>query len=372
MNTVLVVPKPFVRVDGAELPEEVLRAVTEIRVQQRLSQPTLCELTFDDPDGALARTGVVQPGSSLHVGVSESEDSIFTGEATAVGFSYGPSQEREIRVRAYDLLHRLRKRGEVRAHVQVTAGDLAKEMASDLGLSVKAETPGPLHQILIQQNRTDLDFLLDVAELSGLHITLQDRTLRLCTLQGVDRPVGLELGDTLIEARVEMNGDPACRSVSASGWNPLSAEHYDGRASRPRVGRKTSAAVEPSRLSSPGEVVLSNEAGPDSRFAEAVAQAELDRHVAREVVLRGTAEGDPRLRPAATVSVAGLADVFRGTYVITEAIHRIDAQGGYVTEFSTHPPPSRTRSRGAGATKGVVTRVDDPDKLGRVRVSLPT
>ena len=200
-------PEPSIQVGGARLPDETLNSLVEIRVQQRISQPALCELTFEDSGGALAGRSALRLGASLAVGMSGSQDPLFEGEITAVCFSHGPSQERQIIVRGYDLLYRLRKRGEVRSHVQVTAEDLARELVADLGLAVKAQTPGPLHPFLIQENRSDLDFLLDVADACGLYVVLRSRTLYLCTLEGLDGPVALELGDSLLEARVEMNGE---------------------------------------------------------------------------------------------------------------------------------------------------------------------
>jgi phage baseplate assembly protein gpV len=49
----------------------------------------------------------------------------------------------------------------------------------------------------------------------------------------------------------------------------------------------------------------------------------------------------------------------------------VDARGGYQSELSTTPPAPPPPRRGGAAVLGVVTRVDDPDRLGRVRVALP-
>ena len=50
----------------------------------------------------------------------------------------------------------------------------------------------------------------------------------------------------------------------------------------------------------------------------------------------------------------------------------MNRQRGYLTEISSEPPASRGKPRGAIAAYGIVTRIDDPDRLGRVRVTLPT
>ena len=110
----------------------------------------------------------------------------------------------------------------------------------------------------------------------------------------------------------------------------------------------------------------------DDQQAEAIAQGELDRHAARGVTLRGFTEGDTRLAPGTPVTVEGVVNDLSGVQVLTEVTHSMSVRsGGYTCEISTAPPPPRPRNDGLQAVWGTVSRVDDPDGLGRVRVSLP-
>jgi phage baseplate assembly protein gpV len=71
--------------------------------------------------------------------------------------------------------------------------------------------------------------------------------------------------------------------------------------------------------------------------------------------------------------VRGVADRLAGTYILTEVVHTIDPETGYLAELSSSPPPPAARA-GAGAVEialGEVSTVDDPEGLGRVRVRLP-
>jgi phage baseplate assembly protein gpV len=57
--------------------------------------------------------------------------------------------------------------------------------------------------------------------------------------------------------------------------------------------------------------------------------------------------------------------------VLTEAVHIVDGSG-FQTRLSTEPPAPTERSGGGTVvTLGRVTGVDDPERLGRVRVCLP-
>jgi phage baseplate assembly protein gpV/phage protein D len=371
MRSIRGLPELRVEVEGTPLPPEELRALESVRIQQGLSLPAQCELTFSDPRGPLATRGL-PPGSALRISVAARREPLFAGEVTAVEYVHGAAGARQVRVRGYDVLHRLRKRQPVRAHVQVTPRDLARELVADLGLSVEASEPGPLSRHLIQHGQSDLELLVEQAERCGLWLVLEEGVLRLLSLGGEGEPVPLVLGESLLEAHVEVNGDPACRSVSSAGWSALQAEVFKADVSEGRVGRRVEATVPPERVGGSGERALVNENAEGTAHAEALARAELDHRLAREVVFTGVAEGDPRLRPGARVELRGVVPVVEGQYVLTAVTHTLDARNGFISELSSAPPPRRSRPRASSVVPGVVSRVDDPDNKGRVRVSLPT
>jgi hypothetical protein len=101
-----------------------------VRVQQRLSLPAQCELTFADPPGPLAAAGRLLPGSPAHRGARAARP-LFDGEITAVEQVYGPAREREIR--AATTCCTACASASRRGPTQVTPADLARELAADLG-----------------------------------------------------------------------------------------------------------------------------------------------------------------------------------------------------------------------------------------------
>ena len=365
-------PEVQVEAGGVTLADEDLHALVGVRVQQRLSLPTLCELTFSNPPGPLTAVARFEPGTALRVMVTGQQEPLFVGQVTAVEHCYEPAGGREIRVRGYDLLHQLRKRQPVQAHVQVTTRDLAQELVADLGLTVQAAETGPLWPRLIQYRQSDLELLQEVAERCGLYLAVRGNVLHLMTLQGTGEIVPLAPGETLLEARIEINADAACRSVEAIGWDTSRVERHTGQVSHARVGRAVSAEVVPARVGASGKRELVDEGTPNDDHAAGLAQAELDQRLAREITLWGVAEGDTRLQPGTPVEVTGVADSVAGRYVLSAVTHTIDGHKGFISEISSDPPAHRPRARSSVATFGVVTQIDDPEQLGRIRVSLPT
>jgi phage protein D/phage baseplate assembly protein gpV len=347
-----------------------MRRLSGVLIWQQLSAPSLCELLFQCADG-VSGADSLRPGSALRVLIGRGQDAIFEGQITAVEYLFAPDSTRQLRIRGYDLLHQLRKRQPVRVHVQVTLADVARHAVAGAGLSVEQDDASPLWQRVFQHNQTDLDLLIELAERCGQFLTLRGDTLQLITLRGIGDSVPLALGETLLETRVEVNGDPACRSVMAAGWSASRVEDFRGLAIEARVGRQVSAEVAPDSVGGNGERTLADANAQDDDQALGLAQAELDLRVAREVTLWGIAEGDPKLRPGTPIDVSGLMPEVSGRYVLTETRHTIDRQKGYTTEINTCPPPPRKRSQSTIATPACVSRVDDPDGLGRVKVTLP-
>lgn len=372
MKALVALPEVVIEADGSRLDARAALALGEVRVQQKLNLPALCELVFRSPAGALSAGDSLRVGTALRVAVRGQRLPLFEGEVTALEMVYEPSAGQALHVRAYDRLHRLRKQAPVRAHVDVSLDDLARELAGAVGLAVQSEGSGPRWSYRIQHRQSDLDFLREQAEHAGRYFVLYQSTLHLFTLEGLSDAVPLSLGETLLEARFELNADAACDAVAAFGWDTEQVQRHAGHASIPRSGRTAIAAVSTWAIGADQTRTLADLRLESGEQADAAAQAELDRRAAREVILTGVAEGDARLRPGTPVDVAGVASVYGGRYVLTSVTHRIDQRFGFVSELSTAPPPPLPRARATLATLGVVTQIDDPDGLGRVRVSLPT
>lgn len=371
MDQISVLPQVVVQVGGNRLPGELARGLTAVRVQQGLSMPSLCELTFSDPPALLGGAVGIEPGVDLRVLVQGQDEPLFEGEVTALEHVYELSHGRTLRVRGYDRLYRLRKRQTVRAHVQVTIADLAREMGDDLGLKIQPITTGPRWQRLFQTRQSDFELLVEIAERSGLYLTLRGSVLHIVTLEGIGEPLSLILGNSLHEAVIEVNADPAYHSVSATGWDPGHVEVHRGRATRARSGRQIAGSASINGASGDKRELV-NEATADDSQADALAQAELDWRVGREVTFWGVAEGNTRLRPATLIQVTGVEAGLEGSYVLTRVTHTIDERTGFLSELSTRPPEPRASNPSTIVVPGVVTRVDDPENLARVKVALPT
>ncbi|HEV7238846.1 MAG TPA: phage baseplate assembly protein V [Thermoanaerobaculia bacterium] len=361
MKSVGVLPQVRLLIDGEAIDAKTAAALANVRVQQRLSLPSLCELTFSLRTEKIE--GLPRVGAHLELRVEENE-LLFTGDVTALEYSSRANTGRVLRVRAYDALHRLRKSQPVKAHAQFTAADLARELAGPLDLEVDAADEGRTIARWVQHRQNDLDFLAEVCARSGLYFFVDGGTLFLTKLEETDGAVALELGDTLIEGRIDISAETLCKSVAIRGWNPQRAAAHEASIDREETPDDLGDAVDVERT-------LTDELLTDDAEAEAIAHAELARRDHALVHVWGIAEGNVALVPGATVNITGIADEPRNA-VITAVDHTIARTTGFRSEFSNPTPHIRTRDRAAVTALGIVTSVEDPDNLGRVKLSLPT
>ena len=341
-----------------------LGILSSVRIQQRLSIPDLCELHYRYPQLPFDENLV---GTHLLLDVQSDGllQTLFDGEINAVEYRYLPESAGadagsglEIVVRAYNLLHRLRKHQRVRSFENISFVQLAREFCKQHGIDkvrVWEDPPAAPWPLLIQHQQTDLEFLVEVAAQAGLYLTLSDGEFQAFSLVGrPEKEIELDR-QQLIESRLEINADNACDRVEVVGWSPSKAIVHHGSA---RMGRGGSSRQ------------LVNETTPLEAHASSLAQAELDWRKSSELTLWAKVAGSTKLRPGTPVELDGVARPVAGRFILTEVDHTI-TEAGFFSEISSTPPEPIKRPRGDVATVGIVTASDDPEQLGRVRVKLP-
>lgn len=362
MRALAGLPELSVTLAGRRLAAADTAAIITIRVRTALGQPAQCQLSWAAESRLNFDPAV---GDSLKVELGGHRRPLFIGEVTVVEYSYAADTGRQLRVRGYDALHRLRNRRSSRLHSDVDLAGLTAALAEGTGLGVDAPS---LHLGEVYQcGRSDLDLLVEQSARAGRHPLVTDGTLRLADLAGEGEPVELTYGAQIHAAEVEVSGEPAFRSAEVSWWQPVDATSGERTASTARSGAAVSADAAPDRVGGGGPLVRLDDLAP----ADDLAQAELDARRAGEVTATVVAEGDPDLQAGGRVRLVGLRSSLEGVYPITEAVHELSA-AGYETTFATRPPAGPPPRPADQVTLGVVTDVADPQDHGRVRVRLPT
>ncbi|SER47158.1 Uncharacterized conserved protein, implicated in type VI secretion and phage assembly [Nitrosomonas sp. Nm51] len=367
-------PQITIEINGSILAAEIIQTIHEIRIKQILSSPSQCEIILQEAHESVSADALSKMGATIHIKTGHQKQSLFYGQITAVEQHYNASIRPLIQIRAYDLLHRLHKRQPVRTHVKVDFYQLAEELTSDLGITVFKKESTPVTPRLVQYRQSDLELLSELGRSYGLYFFLNKHDLRITRLDGYETDAHLTLGKNLFEARFSVNAGATTQSVSASGWNLQRAVAHAKNVQTANTRMPAHEFIDTAKFGADGQCNIVDYNCQNDQLAETAAQSELDRRVAQQVTLWGIAEGDPNLIPGGAVQVSGTGSSLEGRYVLTEIYHSISPDKGFISEINTAVPtfmPAQKKTS-TNATVGIVSQVNDPDNLGRVKVSLPT
>ena len=370
MSQISVLPIVTIAINGLNLESDEAIKVNALTISQKLSLPALAEITFLDPSEALINK--INPVAEISLEITIAQEQIFSGIITAVEYINQSSIGDVVRVRGYDCMYKLRKQQHIRSHTNASCEDILRELTESLGISIVATESGPVWPWIIQYHQSDLDFTTNVLERAGLFYQIEGRHINLFSLQGYGESVKMTRGKNLLEVIIEHNGNKAYKTVSASGWNPFQITKHSAKVNSPRSGIDVKNISCDGLCGNADVLKCIGVSAYDEYHAEQLSQAVFDRSYASRITVEAASEGDLRLRPGKIIELEGVHKNVEGKYVLTEVVHSINSEFGYICKLNTNPPEFHNNEPGPVALLGEVISVNDPEKMGRVKVIFPT
>lgn len=397
--------RPIIELDGTELREDMSARLRSVVVDTSLHLPDMVEISLRDPDRDVFSRLNVQIGSTVVVTgtrLGEGQQSeLIRAEVTALEHTFDDVGGHAV-VRGYDASHRLSRGRRTASYNDVTDSEIVRQVAQRAGLDAgRVDQTTTTHDHVAQVNATDWEFLTARARETGYEVAVVGGKLEWRTpAEAADapepgasvdaRPAALELllGTNLIQFRPRVTAGAQVGNVEVRGWDPQRKEAVVGRAS---AGTHSSqVALAPADLAStfeaPDYVLVDRPLGSQPE-ADAAATAAAETLASVHAEADGVACGDPRLIAGATVSIGLAGWPYDGRYTLTTARHVYDDEG-YRTYISVTGRQERSLLglASAGATNAVhraggppvhgvvvalVTDVNDPEDLGRVKLRFP-
>jgi uncharacterized protein involved in type VI secretion and phage assembly len=375
----------YLELGGADAPDALTADILEITVENSLHLPDVATLRFHDPHLKWIDDPLLAPGKPVRVSAKAGQESvvIFDGEIVETEGEFSPATQQFL-VRAFDRLHRLARGRHVRSFQNVTDGDIIQRLAQEVQLQCQVGPTRQVHQYLLQNNQTNLEFLRDRAAALGFLLYVQGKTLHCDAPKPPGAAIDLEWGVSLSEFRPRLTTIDQCDGVTVRGWDPDQrqpivgqAQHGDGT---PQIGEtRSGGAVAHSAFNIDAQWLIADRPIRKQTAAQSLAQAASDRMAGRFIEADGRCGGDPRVVAGAAVRLSAVGDRFSGTYYVTAATHVYGADSGYSTEFSVsghHPVTlltllNTTEAPRTGLVVGIVTDNSDPQGQGRVKVKYP-
>jgi phage protein D len=382
----------IVKVNGAELPHELMGTLLDVVVDTSLHMPAMFALRFHDDRLQWLDDQTFTLGASVEISMSITRGSsgrIISGEITAIEPEFLPNLTANVVVRGYDRSHRLNRGTKSKVFVQVTDSDMVSQIAQAAGLQAEAESTSEVYEHVFQQNQTDLEFLHERAERIGYEMFVDDTKLYFRRPRGSRGEVALTWGQTLRAFYPRLSLVGQVDEVIVKGWDVSQKREITGRASRseisPRIraGNSGGAAAQQALSSSARQVVVRQPVA-SQRDADAIAQAVLDEINSGFVEAEGIATGNPELVAGKKMTIEGIGNRFKGSYMMTSASH-IYTQEGYevhlrvegaraksMADLVAQAVSPHTVSNGwGGVVPAIVTNNNDDQHMGRVKLKFP-
>lgn len=388
-----------IKVEGTALSEEIDNQVESVIVTDRLRMPDSFVLTLRDPGVDLLGKAKLKIGATVTILAgppgAEDPDELMVGEVASIEAEYDRLGTRAI-VRGYDLLYRLSAGTKTRTFDNVSYADVVKKIATEAGLTAEVDsTPGTIDHV-IQGNVSDLQFVYQLAGRCGFDVTVEGKKLlfkkpvKASTGPGPaapdkSKPTQLEWGEKLIEFRARMSAVSQVADVKVRGWDTKEQKAVIGKADAATdTARLTTSPTTLAKSSRGKTFTVVDHPVADQGMADGLAKAVADQVASSAYEATALVEGSPKLKSGVAVTVSKVDPMLAGDWVITTARHEF-GNGPYRTylEFSGRQDRSlhglvasgvssnSGRPLITGVVIGVVTSVDDPDKLGRVKVKYP-
>jgi phage protein D len=320
---------------------------------------------------------------------------ILDGEITAVEAEIERDRTVTI-VRGYDSTHRLQRGTTTETHLDVTYGDIVAKVAKRRGLQAgDGGTNRVVHEAVVQWNQTDWEFVARLAAEIGHEVVVVDGQLHLREpsdsasgpsagdLQAADARK-LVVGGNVLRLRAAVSGAEQVEEVQVRGWDYKEKAAVEGTAKAADGSRSSAAGTGSATLAEKlggGTLVKVDWPVESAEVAQHAADSLVEQLGSAAVELDGVVHGNPELRAGVTISLAGAGTPFDGQYVLTSCRHTYDPTAGYLTSLRVSGRQTRTmlgivngtqggdRNAVRGVVPAIVSNVDDPEQLGRMKVT---
>jgi phage protein D len=234
------------------------------------------------------------------------------------------------------MLQKARLKRRTRTVDDQSLADIARSVASDLGLTPQISGLSDPIGTQVQLNESDLAFLRRLLARYDGDLQVVGTELHVSPRSDVQRgTVELAMHSQLRRVTVLADLAHQVSEVTVTGWDAGRGQRINSRSSGvqrgPGSGRWGSDLLS-TALGRRTHQVAHLVADSDDE-ARALADATFDERQRRFVTACGTAEGNPAIRAGTHLRLTGLSPRFSNTYYVTRCCHRFDLERGYETDF---------------------------------------
>ena len=375
-----------VKVRGQRLAPEHMDHVEKIEVRNFVGLPDTATIRLADPEGQHIADPPFFIGDEIEIGFGDiaatSTKPVFTGEIVTFEPEF-TNASAMICVRAYDKSHRLHRNRRSATFQDMTLSDVVGKIVNDAGLQAgEITSTTTVHPFLQQSMESDLDFINRLAALENCEFGVSEgRAFLQQRRNGVGAVPKLSWRENVKSFKPRMSASQQHDKVKVSSYDPVTRAAVVGEATQPgSIPRPAQEARDKASTFGASELLVSDRVANTADEAKAIAQSTLDKLASGSFEAEGTMEGNPAVKAGGKLKLEGFGR-FDGEHDLSSVTH-VYGHGDFRTRFAISGRNPRTltdvmrpkaeRDWGSGLVIGLVTNIQDPEALGRVRVQFPT
>lgn len=382
---------PYVKVNGTDLAVEIIDDLIDIVVESSMHLPAMAVVRLNDPKlEVIKKAGEVFPlGGKLEIEASQPDDPrsripIFKGEIVGLEPMFEEGTIGRLVIRGYDKSHRMHRGTNTKTFLNIKDSDIAEQIAGSYGLSPQVDATTEVFDHIYQDAISDMAFLEQRAARIGYEVFVDDEKLYFRKPKQSGPIATLEWGVDLSYFRPRLSVADQVNEVKVRGWDVKKKEAIIGQSSNSKTspeigmggwgGSKAQSAIGAATQLETRYIVNSQ------ADANSVAASILNQLNSGYVEAEGETFGNPQLKAGKTVKIDKVGDLFGGNYQLTTVRHVL-SPGHYTCYFTVEGRSPRTlsylfqHSNGtngwSGVVPAIVTNINDPNQMGRVKVKYP-
>jgi len=390
--------------DRSHITDEEQAQIARVSIEAALGVPRVCEVEIKGGPRKLMEYGGYksQIGKTISVfayGLGDlTGDIVFRGTIASREFRTDPGHGSRLVLRAYDGAYEMMAARRTRSFKDMSYGEIAKKIAGNYSLDSllgsDISTSGTSHPFVVQSNETDWDFLVRLAREQGWVTFVRVFTqLTIGKTQLFFGPPKKATGTVSSDTKFKL-GDRRVRSVRASvtsagipkgvavpGWDDAKSKDISGDDSISSTDLVTAKIDKFQSSKKAGTVTTLETFASTKAQADKAAKGAATRIAGGAIDVTMLVRGNPLVKLNRLIKVEDFGDA-SGIHTVSGISHVFDpSAGGFTTEvlctglddrtlgnLAMHAPPPQ---RFHGVYPAVVSDIDDPKRLGRVKVSLP-
>lgn len=340
MSTVSLTPTFIIHLNGSRIPVELESSVLKIVAYDRVDLPGYFELHLSDSDRELTNGSDFTIGSEVKITMGYKDDvsEVLVGEITSLWPQFRRNSDDILIVKGHNPLLRLNRGKITKAYVEMNDADILTEIAGNSGLGTDIDSVGSDRLFMVQNNQTNMDYLMQMAKKYDCRIWVEGGNLKFKKIQsGESTEVILEVGKTLLDFYPVMDTAELITKVEVRGWDNEAGEVVMGQAGvsdiESIIGGSTSGnqIVEDNfgdRVEQVTDTMII-----DTDSADAQAKDLLTQNSMKFIKGYGNCEGDYNICAGKMIELKEVGGPFEGKYYTVGVKHIFNCVTGYSTYF---------------------------------------